>query len=58
MVSIRRLLQLRSSPTLPLGRFSQDLFVILQEIIYQPFFSLIYQIIAKQFFLKLIADRF
>ena len=40
MVSIRRLLQLSPSP-LPLTRFSPGLFVVLQEIFYQPFFALI-----------------
>ena len=46
MVSIRRLLQLSPSP-LTLTRFSPGLFVVLQEIFYQPFFALIQQIIAK-----------
>ena len=40
MVSIRRLLQLSPSP-LPLNMFSPGLFVVLQEIFYQPFFALI-----------------
>ena len=40
MVLIRRLFQLSPRP-LPLTRFSPGLFVVLQEILYQPFFALI-----------------